>query len=138
MRNLRIAFLGVLVLSVVAAAADSPIVGTWTANVHDLPAVKMMVKQSGGKLSGSIIFYFLIKENGVWRQKGDAPPTEMMNPRLDGDTFSFEVPHAKKHGSTDPADQEIKTMHFHLTAPNEGVFREADNGSDVKLYRRQP
>jgi hypothetical protein len=122
-------------MAAAAVAASSPIAGTWTATLHDLPAIKMTVEDSGGKLRGSIIFYFLMQENGVWKVAGDAEPTAMMNPRLEGKTFSFEVPHAKKHGSTDPADQEIITMHFHLTGANEGVFRNGKNGPELKLTR---
>lgn len=129
----------VLPLMVLAAtsigAADSPIAGTWTAKMHGLPAIKMTVNDSGGKLSGTIIFYFLMLENGVWKVKGDAA-TEMIKPRLEGSTFVFEVPHARKHGSTDAADQEIKTFRLHLTGPNEAVFKNADNGQDLKLTRQ--
>jgi hypothetical protein len=117
-------------------AADSPIAGTWTAQMHGLPAIKMTVKDRGGKLSGNIIFYFLMLENGTWKVKGNAA-TEMIEPRLQGNTLVFEVPHAKKHGSTDPADQEIKAFRLHLTGPNEAVFKNADNGQDLKLTRQK-
>jgi hypothetical protein len=117
-------------------AAESPIVGTWTAKMHDLPAIKMTVTESGGKLSGNIIFYFLMFEDGVWKAKGD-DVTEMIDPHLEGKTFVFKVPHAKRHGSTDPADQEIKTFRLYLTGPNEAVFKNADNGQDLKLTRQK-
>ncbi len=117
-------------------AAESPIAGTWTAKMHDLPAIRMTVKDNDGKLSGNIVFYLLVLENGAWKVKGDAA-TDMIEPRLEGKTFVFEVHQAKKHGSTDPADQEIKTFRFHLTGPNEGVFRNADNSQDLKLTRQK-
>ena len=136
---MRIPTKPVLLILLAAAsicAADSRIAGTWTAKMHDLPAIKMTVKDSGGKLSGSIIFYFLVLENGTWKVKGDAA-TEMIEPHLEGDTFVFAVPHAKKHGSTDPADQEVKTFRLQLTGPNEAVFKNADNGQDLKLTRQK-
>jgi hypothetical protein len=124
------------IASISAFAADSCIAGVWTANLHDLPAIKMTVKDVDGKLSGNIIFYFLMKENGVWHNKG-GEPTKIIHPRMEGDTFVFEVPHAKRHGSTDPADQEIKTFRFHLTGSDEGVFRDAvGKGQDIKLRRQ--
>ena len=134
MKVLREVSLLVLLAVVPIYAADSPIAGTWTASMHGLPAIKMTVKDSGGKLSGNIIFYMLMLENGAWKVKGDAA-TEMIDPHLEGQTFVFQVPHARKHGSTDPADQEIKTFRLQLTGPNEAVFKNADNGQDLKLTR---
>jgi hypothetical protein len=128
----------VSVLILLAAAllypADSPIAGTWTATIHGLPAIKMIVRSNGGKISGNIVFYMLMLENGTWKVKGD-DTTEMIKPRMEGRTFVFEVPHAKMHGSTNPADQEIKTFRLQLTGPNEAVFKNADNGKDLKLTR---
>jgi hypothetical protein len=135
MKTLKKAPLFVLLVAASALAADSPIAGTWTAKMHDLPAIKMTVKDSGGKLSGNIIFYLLMLENGTWKVKGDAT-TDMIEPRLEGRTFIFAVRHAKKHRSTDPADQEIKTFRLQLTGPNEAVFKNADNGQDLKLTRQ--
>lgn len=60
---------------------------------------------------------------------------EMIKPRMDGQTFAFEAPHAKKHGSTNPADQGIQTFRLQLAGPNEAVFRDEDNGQDLKLLR---
>ena len=124
-----------LLMVVPAVTSDSPIAGTWTAQLHDQPCIKLTVNDQGGKLSGTIIFYLLMLENGSWKVKG-ADPTTLINPRLEGKTFVFEVPHAKKHGSTDPADQEVKTFRLELTGMNEGVFRNAVDGSDLILRRK--
>jgi hypothetical protein len=118
-----------------AFAADPAIVGTWTAKMHGLPAIKMTVKENGGRLSGNIIFYFLMLEEGTWKVKGEAA-TEMIDPQLKGETFEFKVPHSKRHGSTAPADQEIKAFRLYLAGPNEAVFKNADNGQDLKLTRQ--
>ena len=129
--------LAVVFTAICAFAADPPIVGVWTANAHDLPSIKMTVANAGGKLSGNIIFYFLQKEDGVWKNKG-GEPTEMIRPRMEGNDFVFEVPHAKKHGSADPADQEIKTFRLHVTGPDEAVFRNAIGpGQDITLHRQK-
>src|SRR5271166_3687452 len=108
MRTLIRLLLVSILIAASAASAESPIAGTWTAQLHNQPAIKLTVNDTGGMLSGNIIFYFLALEDGAWKVKGDAH-VDLINPRLEGKTFVFEVPHAKKHGSTDPADQEIKT-----------------------------
>ena len=122
-------------MAVSAVTSDSPTAGTWTAQLHDQPCIKLTVNDQGGKLSGDIIFYFLALEDGAWKVKGDAH-VDLINPRLDGKTFVFEVPHAKKHGSTDPADQEIKTFRMQLTGKNEAVFKNAADGGDLIVRRK--
>lgn len=74
-------------------------------------------------------------ENGSWKVQG-ADPVVLINPRLEGKAFVFEVPHAKKHGSTDPADQEIKTFRMQLTGKNEAVFKNAADGGDLIVRRK--
>jgi hypothetical protein len=129
-----------IVLALIAGsslcASDSPIAGIWTAELHDKPAIKLTVNDDGGKLSGNIIFYFLMLENGSWKVK-DGTPTDLIHPRLEGKTFVFDVPHAKKHGSTEPADQEIKTFRMQITGKNQAVFKNAaDDGGDLILKRK--
>jgi hypothetical protein len=122
-------------MAVPAAASDSPIAGTWTGRLHDLPAIKLTVNDHSGKLSGDITFYLLMLEDGVWKVKGDAH-VDLINPRLEGKEFVFEVPHAKKHGSTDPAEQEIKTFRMQLTGKNEAIFKNGPEGSDLIVRRK--
>lgn len=113
-----------------------PIVGVWTGYAHDLPAIKLTVDGDAGKLSGNIVFYFLKLENGTWKNKGGVP-TELIDPHMEGNIFVFQVPHAKKHGSTDPADQEIKTFRLEVVSSNEAVFHNAIEGQDLKLRREK-
>ncbi len=104
--------------------------------MHDQPAIRLTVNDDGGKLSGNIIFYFLMLENGSWKVK-DGTAIKLIKPRLEDKTFVFEVPHAKKHGSTDPADQEIKTFRMQLIEKNQAVFRNAANdGGDLIVKRK--
>jgi hypothetical protein len=117
-----------------AAASDSPIAGTWTAQLHNQPCIKLTVNDHGGKQSGNITFYLLILEDGAWKVKG-ADAVDLIYPRLEGKEFVFDVIHAKKHGSTDPEDQEIKTFRMQLTGKNEAVFKNAPGG-DLILKRK--
>jgi hypothetical protein len=128
-------FLAATLMAAPAATSNSPIAGTWTARLHDQPCIKLTVSDNGGKLSGSIIFYFLVLENGSWKVRG-AAAVDLINPRLEGKTFVFEVPHAKKHGSTAPADQEIKTFRMRLTGKNRAVFKNAADGGDLTVRRK--
>jgi hypothetical protein len=131
---MRKAFLPMLLAAARLCTADSSIVGTWTATMHGLPAVKMTVRISDGKLSGDIIFYMLRFDKGAWKVNGE-DAADMIKPRMEGQTFVFEVPHARRHGSTLPADQEIKAFRLELVGPNEAVLKNADGGQDLKLTR---
>ena len=134
MKIWRYAFVLTVFWAAIVFAGGSPIAGTWSGNLHGLPAIKMTVNESAGKLTGNIVFYFLMLEDGTWKAKGEAD-VPMIDPHLEGNTFVFAVPHAKKHGSTDPKDQEIKTFRLELTGPNEAVFKNAADGQDFKLTR---
>jgi hypothetical protein len=131
---IKSAFLFLLLIAP-APANDSPVAGVWTAELNEKPFIKLTVNDNGGKLSGNIVFYMLVQENGDWNVKADDPVC-LINPRLEGQTFVFEVVHAKKHGSVDPADQEIKTFRMQLTGKDQGVFKGAANGGDVVLTRK--
>jgi hypothetical protein len=115
-------------------AGDSQVAGVWTATMHNQPCIKLTVHDSGGQLSGKIIFYLLVLEDGTWRVKGN-DEVALIHPRLENNAFVFEVVHAKKHGSTDPANQELKTFRMELTGRNEGVFKNAIEGQDLILTR---
>jgi hypothetical protein len=131
---IKLAF-SLLLLGAPVRANDSPVAGIWTAEANGKPFIKLTVSDNSGKLSGNIVFYMLMQENGTWNVKGDDPVC-LINPRLEGQTFVFEVVHAKKHGSIDPADQEIKTFRMQLTGKDRGVFKGGANGGDVVLSRK--
>jgi len=134
-KTLRYAFVFIVFWAAIVYAAESPVAGTWTGKMHDLPGIKMTVNDRRGKLTGNIVFYFLMLENGTWKVKGETN-VQMIEPHLKGNTLVFAVRHAKKHGSTDPKDQEIKTFRLQLTGRNEAVFKNADNDQDLKLTRQ--
>lgn len=93
-----------------------------------------MFHDSQGKLSGDIIFYLLKLENGSWHATG-SDPIPLVHPRIEGNYFVFEVVHANKSGSVDPADQNLQTFRMELAGNNKGYFRNAMEGQDLTLDR---
>jgi pimeloyl-ACP methyl ester carboxylesterase len=125
----------ILLLTTISAKADNPqIAGVWKASLHNQPCIQLTVHDDHGKLSGNIIFYLLMLENGAWHVKSNAS-VPLIHPRIEGNNFVFEVQHAKKHGSTDPADQELKTFRMELAGKDKGIFRNAIEGQDLTLDR---
>ena len=84
------------------------VAGVWSAMQHDLPFVKLTLREREGKLSGNVVLYVLRMEDGVWKSQGEET-LDVVRPRVEGDELVFELPHAKRGGSTDPADQEIES-----------------------------
>ena len=83
-----------------APAADSPVAGTWRGNLHDLPAVVLTVKDGGGKLSGTILFYFQHRNNqhDSWQvDLTHSMALPLIDPRFDGKTIFFQVSHKEAH-----------------------------------------
>jgi hypothetical protein len=83
-----------------AVAADSPVAGTWRGKMYDLPAITLTVKDDGGKLSGTIVFYFLHRntEHDPWQvDMTHATPLALIDPEFDGKTLRFRVSHKEAH-----------------------------------------
>lgn len=86
---------GLLVLTMVAGAASSPIDGTGEEKTNDLPVVELILRDDGGKVNGSIGFYFQSREpNGPW-QVGEKTELPLLSPKLEGKLFAFETIHHK-------------------------------------------
>ncbi|MGA2039739.1 MAG: hypothetical protein ABSH42_10715 [Bryobacteraceae bacterium] len=78
--------------------ANSPFTGTWEGKLNDLPAIGLKIDDSGGKIGGTIVFYFQERPdaNSRWRVTAEYPVPLLM-PRVEGKTLTFEVLHHKCH-----------------------------------------
>jgi hypothetical protein len=65
-----------------------------------LPAVVLTVKDEGGKLSGTILFYFLHRntEHDPWQvDEKHSITLPLIDPKFDGKTITFQVSHKEAH-----------------------------------------
>ena len=69
--------------------------------MNGLPAVELTLVIRGNKVAGEIVFPFHQRTpEGKWVViRRDATP--ILNPRLQGNSLSFEVAHHKSHGSSE-------------------------------------
>jgi len=93
-----------------AAAANSPIAGTWQGKTGDVPAVTLTVKDEGGKLSGTAVFYKIL-DDGSGPKVAGKDTSALINAKFEGKIFSFEV---KGSGG------ELVDFRMELTGKNEG------------------
>jgi hypothetical protein len=121
-----------------ATSGRSPFAGTWSAKINDLPGVDLMIEEAGGKIGGTVTFYFQTRgEDGKWHV-ADKTTVTMLAPHVDGKVLAFEVLHHKSHGSSELGPN-VK-FRMELTGSDEAALRKVEDGSDAgpgtKLTRR--
>ena len=125
--------------SILPALLVLAIAGAWDGKVNELPAVELILRDDGGKVSGSIGFYFQSRgDDGKWRL-GEKTTLPLLSPKLEGKVLSFETIHHKKHGSPELGPNNKYRVTF--AAANEArlwILREKtkEDGSGLKLTRR--
>jgi biopolymer transport protein ExbD len=110
-----------LEMVIVPDGAESPLVGTWQGKIHDLPAVTLNLHDTGGKLSGDIVFYMIRNDGAGYYEdsKAAGSPTELTNVKFDGTALTFEVSHRNAHPPRTLNDAE--PVKFRLTLTGDGV-----------------
>ena len=107
------------------------VAGTWHATMNNLPAVTIVVNDSGGKLIGNIIFYFQQKDSGIWKVTRENKEP-LMNPTFDGHTLSFELSHENAHpGESGPNDPPVK-FEMILTGTDDAKLRSTNYGDNTE------
>ena len=90
MKSLKHMLLIATLVGGTATAANSPIAGTWQGKTGDAPAVTLTVKDEGGKLSGTAVFYKIL-DDGSGPKVAGKDTSALINAKFEGKTFSFEV-----------------------------------------------
>lgn len=96
----RLANLGMLIAiaSGVAALAQSPLAGTWKSTQNGLPVVDLTIRNDGGKVSGTTLFYLLMHDaDASGSHVGGEMSAPMENIKTTGNTLTFDV--HRKDGS---------------------------------------
>jgi hypothetical protein len=123
-------------LTIVLAAgslwAGSPFAGRWQGQLDGLPGVTLTIKEDHGKLSGSIVFYLIVKDEKGAHVDSDYT-ADLLNVTAKGRRMTFEVRHHVKHGSPEYGPN-VK-FSFEATAEREGTMRKIDDGVSVRMIR---
>ncbi len=90
-----------LIPAIAACAADSQtFAGKWQGKMYDLPAIELEVHEGPGGPGGTITFIFLQRKDEASPWVAGARNTlTLLSPKVEGGQLTFEVRHAKKHGS---------------------------------------
>jgi len=85
-----------------AAPADASFAGTWEGQMNGLPGISLKIRESDGKIDGSVVFYFQKRDdpNSPWHvARQTAVP--LVSPQVEGRTLTFEVQHHVCHGCSE-------------------------------------
>ena len=125
-------------LTIVLAAgslwAGSPLTGRWMGEIDGLPGVRLTVQEDQGKISGSVIFYLIVKDEKGTHVDGDYT-ADLLNVTVKGRQMTFEVRHHVSHGSPEYGPNVKFT--FGATEEREGTMRKMDDGQTVRMTREQ-
>ena len=130
---------GILLMATSLAFAQSPVAGKWRGDKRGVPWVTLNVTETNGQLGGTAVFYILD------RSEGTDPPkvlgkqeVELVNPKLNGDTLTFQV--RNKHGEVTLNPSGGEALEFQMTIKgNDANLRPMDNpdAMEVKMVRQK-
>jgi len=125
-------------LTIVLAAgslwAGSPLTGRWMGEIEGMPGVRLTVQEDQGKVSGSVIFYLIVKDEKGTHVDSDYT-ADLLNVTAKGRQMTFEVRHHVSHGSPEYGPNVKFT--FAATAEREGTMLKMDDGETVRMIREQ-
>jgi len=125
-------------LTIVLAAgslwAGSPLTGRWMGEIEGMPGVRLTVQEDQGKVSGSIVFYLIVKDEKGTHVDGDYT-ADLLNVTAKGRRMTFEVRHHVSHGIPEYGPNVKFT--FAATAEREGTMLKMDDGETVRMIREQ-
>lgn len=118
-----------------AAASQDNVTGVWEGKLNGHPAVDLTIKETEGRISGDILFYFQEREaDGKWHVKGKYSVPLLM-PKVEGNVLTFEVIHHKKHGSSELGPN--TRFRMELTGADAATLQRLEDQRTVKLTRRR-
>jgi hypothetical protein len=129
------AFTGIVILLLLQPSmpvhAKSSFAGTWEGKMNDLPGIDLNIDEAGGKVSGTIVFYFQERSNAnePWHVAGESP-VPLLAPRVDGRILTLEVQHHKCH--TCPELGPNVNFRMELAGPNEALLWKLENEEQKK------
>jgi hypothetical protein len=98
---------------------QSTLMGTWHGTMKGLPAATLTVKEEGGKLSGTAIFYAIIERGNGPESGGPSPEMPLSEMKYDGRTLSFSI--KSKHPET--GKEETVRGELRLAGEDEAVLQ---------------
>ena len=134
----RAVCIGLLLVSGLAFA-QSAVIGKWRGDKRGVPWVTLNVSENNGQLGGTAVFYILDRNEGANPPKVlGKQEVELLNPKLTGNTFSFQVRNQQGEATLNPSGKDM--LSFEMTIKgNEANLRPLDNpeGMEVKMVKQK-
>jgi hypothetical protein len=131
---MRCILLGLILAASSLGAAGPRFVGSWKGDLEGLTAIRLAVDEHAGRLSGSIVFYLIHRDEKGARIDGDYR-SELLRVATQGRRMTFEVKHHVSHGSP-KLGPNVKFL-FELEDENTGTLKKASAGDSLRLVRER-
>lgn len=133
MKYRKLVVLIAMMIVSLSALAASPLAGKWQGDLDGKPTVILNLSDREGKISGTAVFNILKRVDGAVTV---VPGSEqaVLNPRLDGKTFTFNIEVSREDGT-----QDIVNFRIDLLNDNEAMLKRLSGeqpGSEVKMVRQ--
>lgn len=114
-----------------AATPDpSRIVGVWRAQADGLPFVTLTITNETGSLSGAMLFYLHMRNQGQPATSTPGIPEPLFNPKFDGTTLTFQISHRRAHPPGSLSDPPV-SFRLAVTGANQaGLINEREPQRD--------
>lgn len=134
----RVSATALLLVSSIAFA-QSPAVGKWRGEKRGVPWVTLNVTENNGQMGGTGVFYILDRNESANPPKVlGKQEVELVNAKLSGNTFSFQIRNQQGEATLNPSGGE--TLEFQMTIKgNEANLRPMDNpeAMEVKMIKQK-
>jgi len=132
MRNLLLLLL-IAAWAGAAPANNSAIVGLWSGKMEGLTAVRIMIEEDDGKLTGAALFYIIRRDPGVAPTGSPGWPSPMISPSFDGKTLTFKISHRHAHPPATLNDPPV-SFRMELTGPDKAMTH-GPEGAALEMVR---
>lgn len=120
-----------------APADNSKLLGTWKGKMYGVPAVTLILKDDGGRLSGSVLFFLIRHNDGKPPRSSPGTFEPLIDPQFDGKVLLFTVSHRHAHPPETLNDPPV-SFRFELINDTKAVLtREGDEeDSSAELLKQ--
>ncbi len=95
---------------------NSKLIGTWKCKMYGVPSVSLVLKEDGGKINGSILFFLIRHNDGKPPRSSPGTAEPLIDPQFDGRVLRFQVSHRNAHP---PRTLHDPPVNFRFTLINE-------------------
>jgi hypothetical protein len=92
-----VALLMAVALGQSSSSNNSELTGTWKCRMYGVPAVTLVLKEDGGKVTGTVLFFLIRHNDGKPPRSSPGTDEPLIDPQFDRKVLRFQVSHRNAH-----------------------------------------